>query len=385
MAMALFMGGSAVAQEVTYEPDCSQGVLVGKAKDNWFISAQGGGNYLFGEDDCRGPVKDRFCGGAGLFVGKWVTPTVGLRLGATYNMYKGASFKDGLFRNYKYGEFDGYPNIYQAKSQAWGPQLEVMFNLCNWLGGYSNDRVYNAIFHVGGGGYFYYARKNNAPDFDWEYKMANLNAVAGLQNSFRLCENFDLNFNLDYRLLDFATRKNASEVSLGFTYHFPKKGFDCPITAVCPTWKYTDAEGDALAARLASAENQILNLQAQLDAALRRPTVVKTNPGLCTIYYPINKSNLTSREKTILRSVASVINDNPGKKYVITGWADNYTGTDEVNTRLRNARVETVKKYLVNCGVSLDQLDVRVDENNLTDFGVKAAPLDRAVTIKVAE
>lgn len=77
--------------------------------------------------------------------------------------------------------------------------------------------------------------------------------------------------------------------------------------------------------------------------------------------------------------------NNPNKKYILTGWADNYTGNDEINTRLRNARVDGVKKYLIKCGVAESQIDARIDANNLTDFGVKGAPLDRAVTIKEAE
>ena len=37
------------------------------------------------------------------------------------------------------------------------------------------------------------------------------------------------------------------------------------------------------------------------------------------------------------------------------------------------------------CGVDESQLDARIDANNLTDFGIKGAPLDRAVTIKLAD
>ena len=77
--------------------------------------------------------------------------------------------------------------------------------------------------------------------------------------------------------------------------------------------------------------------------------------------------------------------ENPNQKYVLTGWADNYTGTEEINTRLRNQRVDGVKNYLLKCGVSESQLDARIDASNLTDFGAKGAPLDRAVTIKLAD
>lgn len=47
---ALTLGGaSAVAQEVTYEPDCSQGLLLNKNKDNWFLTVQGGTNIMFSQ------------------------------------------------------------------------------------------------------------------------------------------------------------------------------------------------------------------------------------------------------------------------------------------------------------------------------------------------
>ena len=77
--------------------------------------------------------------------------------------------------------------------------------------------------------------------------------------------------------------------------------------------------------------------------------------------------------------------EDENKKYVLTGWADNYTGTEEINARLRQQRVDGVKNYLVSCGVNPSQLETKTDNANLTDFGVKAAPLDRAVTIRLAD
>ena len=75
----------------------------------------------------------------------------------------------------------------------------------------------------------------------------------------------------------------------------------------------------------------------------------------------------------------------PEKKYILTGWADNYTGNDDINNRLRNERVEGVKKVLVKAGVAEDQIETRIDAGNLTDYGVKGANFDRAVTIVEAK
>ena len=214
-------------------------------------------------------------------------------------------------------------------------------------------------------------------------------ANVGIMNNFALSKRFNLFVDVQYTIMDISRAMESNlAISAGFTVNLGKTDWNCPVTAVCPTWKYTDAEGDALVARLANADNKISDLQKQLDDCLKRP--VKQAPaqnceGLCTVYYPINKSNITARDKNVLRSVANVMQENPNKKYILTGSADNYTGNEEINTRLRNARVNGVKAYLESCGVNPDQLDARIDANNLTDFGIKSAPLDRAVTIKEAE
>ena len=73
------------------------------------------------------------------------------------------------------------------------------------------------------------------------------------------------------------------------------------------------------------------------------------------------------------------------KNYVLTGWADNYTGTDKINAKLRKDRVNGVKKALVRKGVAADRLDAQINDGNLTNFGAKCASLDRAVTINEAK
>ena len=69
------------------------------------------------------------------------------------------------------------------------------------------------------------------------------------------------------------------------------------------------------------------------------------------------------------------------RNYVLTGWADNYTGNDKINTRLRKGRVASVKNELVKQGVAEGRLDTEINPGNLTNYGPKCASLDRAVTI----
>ncbi len=381
----------ALAQEVVYEPDCSQGILRNSAKDNWFITVEGGANIMFSKHDIVAPTKDRIAPNAAIYFGKWVDPNFGFRFGINWMNTKGATTADGQYRKMTATTpIKDHPGYYTESFQALGPEFDVMINLTNWWCGYRPGRVYNAVLHGGAGAYWTAARTLNAKgEGRWENAHNTLMfATLGLQNNFRLSQHVDFFIDLQYTIMDFTALRHDAAVYAGFNFNLGKTTWDCPVTAVCPTWKYTDAEGDALVAKLNAADRKIADLQQQLDACLKRPAAVEKVQdceGLATVYYPINQYGLSAREKTILKSVASVMQENPNKKYVLTGYADNYTGTDEINDRLRQQRVDGVRNYLVSCGVDAAQLDVRTDNANLTDYGVKAAPLDRAVTIRLAD
>lgn len=391
LAALAFVAAPAAAQEVTYVPDCSQGQLLNRNADNWFITAQGGANMLFGRNDIKAEIKNRIGANANLFVGKWVSPVFGFRFGASFNMAKGACPAGQWDQNFRQGAIDN-GTYFPEKWLGVGPEFDVLINLTNWWCGYRPGRVYNAVVHGGANAYWRWAKTSNGNPYAPYDKsvfhhtdVTNMSANLGLQNNFRLSNVVSIFLDVQYQILDFRELEHQVSLSAGLTFNLGKSDWNCPVTAVCPTWKYTDAEGDALVSRLNAAENQIKNLQDELDACRRRPTATKVDcDGLCTVYYPINKSSLSSREKTILRSMASVMNET-GRKYKLTGWADNYTGNDEINTRLRNERVNGVKNYLVQCGVNPDNLEAGIDANNLTDFGAKGASLDRAVTITYAD
>ena len=386
---ALTLGGAtATAQEVTYEPDCSQGYLLNRNRDNWFITAQGGTTLIMAEHDIKAPLKDRWGGAAALYLGKWVSPVMGFRFGANWIMPKGATTADGEFRKMNASAWDnGY---YPEKYMGLGPEFDMLIDITNWWCGYKPDRVYNLVLHGGAGAYWTWARnysQSSDPKIGWHRAHNTIMFVnAGLQNNFRLSKVVDLFFDVQYTLIDFKPGCDHDlSIQAGLTFNLGKTEWDCPVTAVCPTWKYTDAEGDALVAKLAAQDKKIKNLEDELDACLKRPTQkVVDCEGLVTVYYPINQYGLAAREKTVLKSVASVMKES-NKKYVLTGYADSYTGTDEINARLREARVDGVYNYLISQGVDPSQLEKKTDAENLTDLGPQAAPLDRAVTVRYAE
>lgn len=383
------------AQEVTYVEDCSQGLLINRMQDNWFITLQGGPGFLNSNYDTEATFKDRIGAQIGVFGGKWFTPVFGFRLGASAMIARGATTEDGIFRHHGYAPIDEQGRYYPERFMAAGPEIDLMLNITNWWCGYRPDRVYSAIAHVGGGGYWTIQRE----DSKWiNAHNRTLFANIGLTNNFSVSKRVDLFVDVQYTLMDYSTLDRAYgslgpkdmsghlSAQVGFTYNFGKTDWNCPVAAVCPTYKYTDAEGDALVARLASADSKINDLQRQLDDCLNRPVeVIECEQPLATIYYPINVSTLSARERTLVQSLAEVMKANPDKRYVITGWADNYTGNDEINTRLRQERAESVKKCLLKAGVPESQIESRIDAGNLTDYGIKGAHFDRAVTIVEAK
>ena len=392
-ALCAVMVPSLKAQEVTYVEDPAQGYLLNSFKDNWFIQAEAGAGVLMSPNDKSvNKFSNRLGYSFQLSVGKWFSPVMGVRVGADAYMAKGAAkgyINDlGLRPDLDYAK-NGY-----VAQKAWqfGPNFDVMVNLTNWWCGYKPNRVYNGILYVGAGVNFVTAK--DPKDDKWSFGYAdsdNLNLRLGLLNKFAVSKHVDILLDLRCDLVqehfDTERSRNLYATALvGLGYNFGKTEWKAPVTAVCPTWKYTDAEGDALAARLQAAEGKIADLEKQLrDCLNRKPEVVeKEDAPLATIYYPIGKSNITGVNTKIVNAVANLMKESD-KNYVLTGWADNYTGSEKVNAKLRKDRVNGVKKALVRKGVAADRLDAQINDGNLTKFGAKSASLDRAVTINEAK
>ena len=388
-ACALFMGIAADAQEATqelqYQPDPSQGVLLNRMKDNWFITVEGGASFYVGPHGIHRNVGDRFMPAASIYGGKWFSPVFGGRFGINYLGLKGTTPYAGAI-----GAMPDMVNgFYKTKYAEVGPVFDLMVNLTNWWCGYKPGRVYNATVYVGAGGYFTYVRKYNAQGESEGFKYAHndiLNVRAGLINAFRISEQMQLQLDLratglgNLQACD-GNRKGLSlQAYLGVTYNFKKRDWVAPVVPIIPE----PENCDALRARLAAADARITDLEQQLKDCINRPveTVVENNGPLATVYYPIGVSRLSRENQRVVKAIAHVMTQNSNKKYTVTGWADNYTGTDNINIRLRKNRAEGVAKLLKANGVPESQLTVTTNNGNLSDLGEKCVALDRAVTIE---
>ena len=389
VAFAMLLGGQSVlAQnaEVTYVEDPSQGYTFNRFKDNWFLQAEGGGNVLMSHQDAIRDLKDRVAPAASLWLGKWFSPILGFRAGANFMATKGIADYAGAYGVIK-GDYepDGY---YKTKVNEFGLGFDAMINLTNWWCGYRPGRVYDGILYVGGAGYFNTIRDNAAKDVSYKWgddKMVGLNA--GLINSFAVSKHVDIYLDIRWTMYashddERGTRRSAHDLAayLGVTYNFGKTEWDAPIVPVCPPVQ----DCSAIEARLQAANARINDLERELRDCLNRPVAAAAveKAPLATIIYPINVSRLTNIDKKVLNAVSEVMKSNPSQDYLLTGWADNFTGNDQINERLRWARVNGVKDYLVKAGVAAGQLDATINDGNRLGDDSKYMELDRAVTIE---
>lgn len=385
-AMVAMSASAQNAQEVTYVEDPAQGYTFNRFKDNWFIQLEGGAGVGFTSHDKERKFGDRFAPAASLEVGKWFSPLLGGRIGGDFMSVKGLT-KSGQF-NFPYGVLPEANMVkdeyYKTKVNYFGATFDVMLNLSHWWCGYNPKRVYNAYIYAGAGLYWDFIKNEKN---DWKRGDDRVIAMrAGLTQEFNISKRFALG--LDLRATAFDNHIDGdngtaiyASALLTATIKLGKTDWTAPIVPVCPP-----AENcDEYRARLQAADARIADLEAQLKACLNRPVekVVEKVPAapLATIYYPIGSYRLTSVDRKVLKSVANVMKGDTNKKYTVTGWADNYTGTDAVNKRLRENRANTVAKQLVRYGVSEDQFKATTNNGNRVDLGDKCLTLDRCVTI----
>ena len=403
LCVSYLMPSVSSAQEVTYVEDPTQGYLLNRMRDNWFITADGGVGLIMSPWDKHLQFGKRIGAKADLFVGKWFSPLLGLRAGVDFEQLKGATWVGNYgalgYRGDILAKDNGY--VFQHFNDV-GLVGDVLFNVSNWLVGYKPNRFYNCIFYVGMSVNWVYARDGARPvsDGKWIYggnddtdHCRNYSMQTGLLNSFAITKKFDLNIDLRFDLMQehvdgadiwYKTWNEYPGILIGMTYKFGKSEWNAPVQAVCPEWKYSDPEGDALVANLNDANRKVSDLENQLRKCLEKKNDAMPNDGeapLATIYFPINRTEVLGVQRNVLDAVAEVMG-NENRNYLLTGWADNYTGNDNINVRLRKGRVATVKQELTKKGIADGRLETQINNGELTDYGPKCASLDRAVTIQ---
>ena len=334
--------------------------------DNWFVSAGGGVQIYNGEYDNRLTFGGRLSPALDLSLGKWITPSVGVRV--QYSGLRVIGAVSSLGR-YKEEALVGCPGCYLERFNMFNLHGDFLWNVSNAIGGYRADRLLEFIPFVGVG----YARS-------WKTDISPVKEVGftgGLINKVRLTPAIDLNLELKVLLVNdrfdgFENGEGIEELTtatIGFTYNFPKRTFDRPEKPIIPDYTPYNSKISDLEKQIADADARAKRLADDLNAEKNRKpqTIIKveylTFP--MAVFFPINVSILTDKDLINIGGFAEMIKKS-GNKFKILGSADKETGNKKINMRLSQERATHVYEALVNkFGVNPGQLEIiaKGDEN----------------------
>ncbi len=352
VCLAVGLAASAQSQDVeetvVYEANPHK-VITNTFWNNWFVSVGGGAQVYFGDGDSQGAFEKRITPAFDVAVGKWFSPVVGARLMYSGFTAKGASrdaFLTGERVNSKYG---------YSKFNVNNLHADFMLNVNSLFAGYKADRVWNFIPYLGVGWAFHDG--NNEPSVN-----------AGILNAFRVSDALDINLDIRGMLVndnfDGEMGGRQSEglltAAVGLTYKFKARNWETPKTVT----RTDRSEANALLKKLdaANAENEALKkalAESEAKNAEKAPVMVSLAAD-DIVLFPIGKMALTKEARVNLAGFAGMIKDmDPKNVYVITGYADNGTGSEDRNLELSKGRAEAAYNCLVNeLGVNPDQLKV---------------------------
>lgn len=392
MAMAAWSGAQASAQEngnrengkVVRGP-----YLTNRFGDNWFIGV-GGGINLFGD----GGYKPAVTPAVDVTVGKWITPSVGVRVG--YQGVTGAEWSKTP--SVLGGILDPDKDLYKQRFGVAYVHADALWNVSNAWSGYKETRFWNFVPYAHTGILATYNRKGEAKYRDLEFA-----AGVGLLNNLRLSNR--LNLTLDLRGILVNGRHHAGKggasgeisatlglsVNLGRTnwsrlssYHNPADAdkvaaAEASAAALAAANKALEAEKAKLAKANAAlaAENEDLKNRPVETKEVVVPSTVEAGVVSGAFYFELGSATLSDSELARLDSYMQANNIASLPAIYLTGSADTKTGSIKHNLYLAQQRVNNVKDLLVKkYGVPADKIVVRhgAVESALPE-------LDRAVMI----
>lgn len=327
--------------------------------EGWFMQLGAGIQVPYVEGAGSNMFKDRhITADYNLGFGKWFSPYLAWRISG---LYGAVHYENG-------GSMNRFRSLNVNADLMWD-----MFNSCH---GVNPDRVFSIVPFVGIGG-----------TYNWKYRTSDANITreggklkdntwllpvsAGLQFRFRLCKNVD--FFAEARMAVYGDNYNNDaygcpvDVNIsaigGFNINFGegrayKSYSPCDYVGYINTLnnQVNDLRGElaATGAALAAAESQLPCPEVVNTAVVEE---VVPAPMLTTVRFSINSAVVTPTEMVNVYNVAEYLKANPEVNVVISGYADEKTGTAEYNQVLSERRAKAVYELLTKTyGVSAERL-----------------------------
>lgn len=396
---AIFAAAPAASAQEDYNRDEDGRVLrgpylTGRFIDNTFINVNGGGNIYMG-----GNTESLMAPALNVTLGKWVTPSVGMRLG-----YLGLNTSYWSFDSHAFGNtLDPDKGMFRQKFGFAYVHGDVMWNMSSALGGYKETRVWEVVPYVHAG--FFRSYGLDGADFsDNEFA-----AGAGLMNKVRLADRVSLIMDTRGTVVSASVRGGSGpnvilSSTIGVAFNIGDTGFDRASTVITELEmenmlmmagleeeaEILERERRLLAeknARLA-AENKELAERVKvcrkiIDQAKNEKKVnLFENVTPAAFFFEIGSDKLSKKEKEHLdfyvRNILQGKDDASEVTVTVMGSADSGTGSLRRNRHLSESRSLYLFKLLTEqYGIEPSRLIMKAE---VTD--AKTAPeLSRAVII----
>lgn len=343
--------------------------------DNWFIGVGGGINSFWNEG--LGVDNMRIAPSIDANLGKWFTPSVGMRVG-----YQGFNSQVWSETATLLGpELDADKGMYLEKFGYLYVHGDFLWNISNAFSGYKETRFWDFVPYLHAG----YYRSYGLNDID--FADNEIAGGAGLLHNLRLSDRLDLT--IDMRATVVNGRVRASDgvavipsVTMGLAVDLGWPNFIRTSTVLA---EYEMVAGEQIAAleaatvALEMANDALLQKNAELNAANKK--LIKENGtlkakssfdataffeemGPATVYFEIGQTVLGEKELQHLAFIAENLIGKADQETTIyitlLGTADSITGTPKRNQQLSQARGEYIFGLLTQkYGISADRLVVK--------------------------
>lgn len=317
--------------------------------DNWFIGVAGGVNQYHGEYDYAGTLGENLGTAIDVSLGKWITPSTGVRLQWTGIQARGLS---PYLSPYATGSTNS-DGAYKEKFNLWNLHGDFLWNISNAIGGYKETRTWSFVPFMGIG--LARSGKNGI----CQNEVA---ATVGLLNIIRLGNRVDLTLEARQMFVNerldkvVGGKKSESMTSLtaGISFKLGKTNFK---RVVAPDYTSYNNRIKALEAEKDQLNGRNKQLADELDACKNKPAAapvvvekasssVKASP--VALFFGLGKATLDKKELANLEFyVKTAMEVDKDKTFTLTGSADKATGNAAINQRLSEQRMQYVYDILV--------------------------------------
>ena len=327
--------------------------LTNRFVDNWFVAVAGGMN-LYGTEANPESVPSL---AVDVNVGKWITPSVGVRLG--YAGVKGGCWSDEP--SWLGATLDGSNCSYKQKFNSTYIHADVMWNVSHAWGGYKETRFWNFVPYAHAG-VMRFGVKNYGGDEEFA-------AGLGLLHVLRLTNRLDITLDgrtslVNARISGGSGLASLYSATIGLSVDLGKYNWVRASNWHNPSDTDAISAAEASAAALAAAnaalaadkkglEDENAKLAAKNKALADENAKLAENQGLqevgpAAFYFEIGQTKLSTKELEHLDFyMNNVLPHVKGKKAtVITGSADKKTGTTRRNQQLCDKRAAYLKSLL---------------------------------------